>query len=352
MVAKKWVAFLTVLIIIVIAVVSVFVVNFLNQPKEEAIAPADSPKLPDRGFFMGILPVPGDGQSFEEAYSQAAQYSEFSPVWGRPTPFYKLANDLSGSWGQTFVKNNIRGNGLFPLVHISFIGPNLTLMVPPGLEDATLSDSAWREAFKQAVFDVIRACKPLYLSVGNEVNKWYEKYGADADNPNGFQHFVSLYEEIYDGVKKLTPQTKVFCTFAREIVSENREADLNVLSMFDAGRMDLLVFTSYPYAVQGINRPSDIPDNYYSDALRYLPVKPLGFSELGWPSLEVFGGEQAQADFITQASSRLTRKQGTNLHLFGWAWLHDLDENDHVGLIKRDGAEKIAYEVWKNLSRP
>ncbi|MGB9684627.1 MAG: hypothetical protein ACPL1Z_06835 [Candidatus Bathyarchaeales archaeon] len=300
---------------------------------------------------MGILPVPDDGQSFEEAYSQAAQFSEFSPVWGRPTPFYNLSDDLSGSWGQTFVESNIRGNGMFPLVHISFIGPNVTLVAPPGLEDATLSDSAWREAYKKAVFDVVRTCKPLYLSVGNEVNKWYEKYGADANDPNGFQHFVSLYEEIYDGVKELSPQTKVFCTFAREIVSENREANLNVLSMFNPEKMDFLVFTSYPYAVREINRPSDIPDNYYSEALSYLPDKPVGFSELGWPSMEAFGGEQAQADFITQVAGRLTREQGMNLHLFGWAWLHDLDENDYIGLIKRDGTEKLAYEAWKNLSR-
>ncbi|MGB9854784.1 MAG: hypothetical protein ACPLRY_08310, partial [Candidatus Bathyarchaeales archaeon] len=147
------------------------------------------------------------------------------------------------------------------------------------------------------------------------------------------------------------PQTKVFCTFAREIVSENREANLNVLSMFNPEKMDLLVFTSYPYAVQRINKPSDIPDNYYSEALSYLPDKPLGFSELGWPSTEVFGGEKAQADFITQVAGRLTREQGINLHLFGWAWLHDLDKNDQIGLIKRDGTEKLAYEVWKNLSK-
>jgi hypothetical protein len=81
--------------------------------------------------------------------------------------------------------------------------------------------------------------------------------------------------------------------------------------------MDLLVFTSYPYCVQWINRPSDIPDDYYSKALSYLPDKPLGFSELGCPSMDVFGGEQAQADFITQVVGRLTRGQEINLHLFG-----------------------------------
>jgi hypothetical protein len=354
MATKKLMGFLFILIVIGIIIVSIFMSGRLNQSKEEetVITPADSLEVPDRGFFMGVLPVPGDGQSFEEAYSQAAQHSEFSPVWGRPTPFYNLAEDLSGGWGQTFVERNIRGNGMFPLIHVSFIGQNVTLVTPAGMENATLNDETWREAYKQAVLEVVKSSKPLYLSIGNEVNRWYEKYGTEEDDPNGFQHYVSLYEETYDAVKKLSPETKVFCTFAREITSENREADLEVLSMFNPEKMDLLIFTSYPYAVQGINKPSDIPNNYYSKALSYLSGKPLGFSELGWPSMDVFGGEQAQADFITQAAGRLTREQGVNLHLFGWAWLHDLDENDFIGLIKRDGTEKLAYEAWKNLSGP
>lgn len=70
-----------------------------TSPVEQTITPLDSPKLPERGFFMGVLPTPAEGQTFEEAYSQAAEYVEFSPVWGRPTPFYSLADDLSGKWG-------------------------------------------------------------------------------------------------------------------------------------------------------------------------------------------------------------------------------------------------------------
>jgi hypothetical protein len=341
---------LVLLFLIIVTLTIIFIFSRLKMPEVELIKPADSPENPNRGFFMGILPVPGDGQSFEEAYFQAARYCEFTPVWGRPSPFYSLAGDLSGSWGQVFLERNIRGNGMFPLIHVSFIGPNLTLVTPPNMENATLSSSAWREAYKQAVIDVVKSSRPLYLSIGNEVNRWYEKYGREENNPNGFQNFVSLYEEIYDAVKKLSPETKVFCTFAREIVSENREADLTFLSMFNPEKMDILVFTSYPYAVQGIKRPSDIPDDYYSRALSYLPGKPFGFSELGWPSIDFFGGEQAQADFIMQMAGRLTREQGIDLHLFGWAWLHDLNENDHIGLIKREGTEKLAYEAWKTLS--
>lgn len=321
------------------------------------ITPKDSPSLPTRGFFMGILPTPGRGQTIEDAYSQAAEHAEFAPVWAYgigASGFWNYGNKLIGWQGKTLLKKLIRGNGMFPIIHFSFMdkGENgeLILQAPKWMEDATLSSSNWRNLYKTSVLEVVIISKPLYLSTGNEVNRWYEQYGVDDSNPNGFQHFVSLHEELYDLIKKISPETKVFCTFAREIVSENREADLEVLRLFNPNKIDLLVFTSYPYAVQGINNLSDIPDDYYSKAADYMPGKPFGFSEIAWPSLEAFGGEQAQADFIIQATGRLTKDNGINLHLFGWPWLHDLDENDTIGLIKIDGTEKLAYTTWKNIS--
>jgi hypothetical protein len=306
--------------------------------------------MPARGFYMGILPMPGDGQDFKDAYIQAAQYAEFVPVWGRPTPYYGLAQELSGSWGKTFVTQFIRGNGMFPLVHVSFMGDGLTLAVPPGMTNASLSSKEWRASYKQAVIDIVRASKPLYISAGNEVNRWYEKYGIDESNPNGFQHYVSLYEEIYDEVKLLSPHTMIFCTFSREIVSEYSEADLDVLDMFHPEKLDILVMTSYPHSVQGINKPADIPDSYYSDVTAMMPGKPFGFSELSWPSIEAFGGEQGQSEFLVQAAGRLTTEQGIKLHLLGWAWLHDLENGQGIGLIERDGSEKLVYSTWKTIS--
>ncbi len=94
---KITITFFSILIITVIIVL--ILTSNLQNNEQETIYSADSPQIPRRGFYMGVLPVPRDGQSFEEAYSQAAEYSEFSPVWGRPTPFYDLAEDLSGNWG-------------------------------------------------------------------------------------------------------------------------------------------------------------------------------------------------------------------------------------------------------------
>jgi hypothetical protein len=342
-------------IISAIAVIVVLVVLSLTLlalvPKEAStVVPLDDPTLPSRGFFMGVLPTPHEGQSFEEAYEQASDDVEFAPVWGKPSPFYDMADDLGGSWGDTFVGDYIRGTGMFPLIHFSFFSTGMSLAKPTGMDGATLSDPAWREAYTQAVVDTVREVRPLYLSIGNEVNRWYEEYGAEADDPNGFQHFVSLYEETYDAVKEVSNETMVFCVFSREIVSEYREADLDVLDMFDQAKMDLLAFTSYPFAVQGVNLPADLEDDYYSRALSHMPGKMVGFSELGWPSIEAFGGEQGQADFLSDMVGRLTVDAGMDLHMLAWAWLHDIDADDETGLLECDGTAKLAYQVWIDIS--
>lgn len=331
------------------------------------VNPLDTPQPPARGFYMGLLPIPADGQSLEDSYLQASSHAEWAPVWSSgigAAGFWDYAEKLSGGTGASVLSDFIRGNGMFPLVHFSFIDKDtqtgdLILKAPDTMPQATLSDTAWRNAYTKAVLDVVKTVKPRYVSVGNEVNRWYEQHGA-GDSADGFQHFVSLYESIYDAVKLLAPDTLVFCTFAREVVDELRQADTGVLGMFDSEKMDILVLTSYPYSVrkdaggemleEPHNQPSDIPDTYYAEVLQYMPGKPLGFSEIAWPATEFYGGEEGQAGFITEVSGRLTIDQGISLHLLGWPWLHDLSGGDETGLIRRDGTEKKAYGVWKELS--
>ena len=307
---------------------------------------------------MSVLPSVGEGQDIEDAYRQAALHSELVPVWSSGTGasgFWEYADKLNGWWGDTFVDGLIRENDMIPIIHFSFIDKDpssgqLILKTPGSISDASLNDSDWRALYIQSVIDVVHAVRPLYLSTGNEVNRWYEAYGAEEGDANGFQHFVSLHEEIYNAVKAISPNTYVFCVFSREIVAENREADLTVLNMFNAETLDILVFTTYPIAVAGINHPSDIPPDYYVKAAQYLPDTLFGFSEIGWPTRTEFGGEQAQHDFLLNLSSTLTIDQGIHLHIFGYCWLHDLGEDDTTGLVQHNGTEKQGYYAWKTIS--
>jgi len=328
-----------------------------DENGETPMTPIDSPVLPERGYFKGFASVlPHDGD-FGAAYEKAASFSEFACIWGTGAPgaVWNLGDELAGPWGEEFVEGYVRGNNMFPIVQMSFIDRDTTgliLQLPEGMDSATLSDTAWRAAYRQAALDAVEASKPMYMSPANEVNRWYEQYGAEQADPNGFQHFVSLYEEIYDAVKELSPETIVFPVFSREIVDENREADLEVLELFNPEKLDILVFTTYAFAVAGISTVPDVPDDYYSRALAFLgaPDKPFGFTETAWSTLEFFGGELGQADFLSDLATRLTLDRGVNLHLLGWFVLYDLDSDPHqVALIDREGREKPAWEVWKEL---
>jgi hypothetical protein len=260
-----------------------------------------------------------------------------------------MAGELDGAWGEGFVETLTRGNNMMPLLHFSFIDKGITLKIPLHISyPMTLNHPEWRRMYKRAIIESVEVAKPKYVSIGNEVNRWYEKFGYEGDN--GFKHWVTLYEEVYDEIKELSSETKVFCTFSREIVSENREADLSFLNYFDPDKLDILVFTTYPHSVQGINKPTDIPENYYSIITESIPGVPLGFSEAAWPSTEVFGGETGQALFLEQITGKYTIDKGIELEFLMWPWLHDLTETDDTGLIRRDGTPKEAYESWVEIS--
>ncbi|MFW3146831.1 MAG: tandem-95 repeat protein [Thermoplasmatota archaeon] len=342
-------------LLVILAVVVSSTVQMEGGPSAAGpleLLPADSPDLPPWGYYKGMLPNPLPGDDLYLLYSNVSGFNQFVPVWGRPSPFYNLSADLSGDWGRIFVEDLIRGNDMFPLVHLNFFGQGLKLIQHPSLATSDLSSDQWRSRYIQAAKDAVNASRPLYLSLGNEVNRWFEKYGLNQTSGNGFQYFISLYNEAYDAVKEISPQTKVFCTFSREIVSENREANLSVLDLFDPDRMDVLVFTSYPFAVAGINRVGDMDDDYYSKAYKHFERKPFGLSEVAWSSNSSFGGEEGQAAFISDLFTRLTVDRRIDVEFLGWSWLHDLAPEDETGLIDRNNDQRKGFEAWKNNREP
>ncbi len=358
--------FKLIIVVVLVLIIGVIGVNILSKTPEEnpetieeipetpetpeaepdettTITPADTITKPERGYLLGTLPIPYDGQDFSQAYQLASETCELVPVWGRPSPYWEKASDLEDQWGQLFVEEYTRGNGMAPLLHFSFIGDNWTVASPEGTS-YTLSSSEWRTEYKQAVIDSVKACRPVYLSVGNEVNRWYEVHGLEGDN--GFRQWISLYEEIYDEVKTASPETKVFCTFSREIVNENRESDLTIIELFNLEKIDILALTSYPYCLPRVNQPKDIHLDYYTSVTEYLPDKPLGFTEIAGTSMEPFGGEQGQADFINMLNE-LT--EDVEVEFIMWPWLSDLSDLDETGLISREGIMKKGYYAWVGL---
>lgn len=321
-----------------------------DQELFDTITPIDDPELPPWGFYKGLLPNPESGGDIAKTYENVSSFTQMVPVWGRPSTFYNFSTDLSGGWGDIFVDQLIRDNGMFPLVHMSFHGPGMTIISPSHLPSATLNDPDWRALYIQSAKDIVNASRPKYFSLGNEVNRWFETHGMNALDHDGFQHYISLYNETYDAVKALSPETKVFCTFSREMVEDNKEADLSILEHFDPDRMDVLVFTSYPFAVGGINRVADMGNDYYRKAFLHFEDKPFGLSEVTWTSDPAFGGEEEQSLFVSELFSNLT--DDMEVEFLSWNWLHDLAPADKTGLKGLVGNERLAYSTWIDNSEP
>jgi len=58
----------------------------------------------------------------------------------------------------------------------------------------SLSNPEWRQRYKDEALMSVRASRPWLPSVGNKVNRLYEAHGLN--HSNGFEHFVSLFEEM------------------------------------------------------------------------------------------------------------------------------------------------------------
>jgi hypothetical protein len=87
------------------------------------ISPADFADDPARDYFKGFASVlPPDGD-FANAYLLASQNCEFVSIWGTGAvgAVWKLGDELSGAWGAEYLEGYVRGNGMFPIIQMSFI---------------------------------------------------------------------------------------------------------------------------------------------------------------------------------------------------------------------------------------
>ena len=226
-----------------------------------------------------------------------------------------------------------------------------------GLEvTVDFSDQAQRDAFVQKLLAFVTEYRPAYLGIGNEVNRVWEQ------DPDGYAAWIDALPEIVHAVHEASPATRVFATFQYEflrgidqITGEQRVEDWSPLEAA-APYLDLVAFTSYPYF--GFESPDDIPDDYYA-AIADHTDRPVGFTELGWPSapilplvgtsLEGLGGTPSeQADFIRRLGRLLASVEPAFVM---WVWAYDTPAVgptfESLGLSTADGGEKPALAAWK-----
>lgn len=201
------------------------------------------------------------------------------------------------------------------------------------------------QIYYDSAVDYCEKYQPSYFGMGVEINVFAEK------NPQAFEEFVPFYNEVYEGIKGVSPQTKVFTVFQLEKIKgltmweiEKSEPHWDIIGRF---KSDLVAFTTYPGLFY--RDVSDIPDDHYTE-IRTHTSKPIAFTEIGWHSDPSPAGwessQEEQAAFINKFFD-LTNE--LELEVAVWSFMYDMEifePFNSMGLIDRDGNEKAGWEDW------
>lgn len=207
----------------------------------------------------------------------------------------------------------VRVYGLRPFVTLNFVtlrqgahGLEYVIDAPPGLT-RSLSDSIFRDLWRNEAKGIAVEFTPEYLSLGNEVNDYFFRHQDEVEN------YLSLLSEAYAEIKSVSPETDVLVVFSYNHLLEGNQWQLlqrcNEL-------VDLIGLTTYPY--RQFPSPADIPDDYYARLVQYV-TKPLAFTEIGWSSAGT-DGEKTQADFLVRF---LELTKGLDLAMVNWLFRHE-----------------------------
>jgi hypothetical protein len=309
--------------------------------------------ISERSFYIGIVPtprtVPTSGfDDLTNAYKEAGEISEVTMVWVSPQGIGQYDMLM-----QNKVITALRVYGLKPVVTLNFAtvkqvpGEGLKYVVdaPEGV-NADLSDPTFRKLWVEEAKKIAQEFKPEYFSLGNEINDYFYIHPEDLDA------YISLYDEAYSEIKKVSPNTKVFAVFSYDHMIDNAQYDM--ITRFDP-RSNLIGLTTYPWAQ--FDAPGDIPADYYSRLNRYTN-KPIAFTEIGWISSAGKGSsEKEQADFLVRF---LELTKSNNVEMVNWLFLHETTfsgelasavkpETGTISLKNADGSKKEIYDMWLDL---
>jgi hypothetical protein len=204
---------------------------------------------------------------------------------------------------------------------------------------------------KRVVRSVLGEFELDYFAFGVEVNRLIPEISQEA-----FLDFVNVYIQIYDLVKEVSPQTKVFTIYQMEYLKgaaylSGREFDpqWETLDHF-AGKLDLLGLTVYPFLEY--TSVEDIPSDYYDEIPQRTDL-PIAITEMAWLSEDVLiveGSEEEQVEYFLQL---LEGTQDWNLEMMLYSFLYEprgADLFESASLKTNQGEPKEIYYYWLSLA--
>jgi hypothetical protein len=217
------------------------------------------------------------------------------------------------------------------------------------------SNADARVAFRDAVRSYASTHRPALLFLGNESDFYVEQDPAD------YQRWVAAYNDAYDAIKAVSPQTRVGPVFNVEHMmglgtfSGWTTPQHEAYTLHDASRIDVVGLTLYPYL--GRASPSDVPATYLDPVFSLIGSKPVAITETGWPAhssgtaVAWQTGETQQVAFLNRLGEMLANR---SVLLVNWLFLNPMSGGDQdvlatfgaVSLRNSVGARMPIYDAF------
>lgn len=212
--------------------------------------------------------------------------------------------------------------------------------------------------YQQMLVDFAETYQPPYIFIGNESDEYF------IGHPEDYARWIAFYNQAYDAIKAVSPDTKVGPIFQYERmagigqINNWTEPHWGALDSHDLNRVDVVGLTFYP--MFSAATPQEIPDDYLAPIQALIGEIPIAITETGWPA-EYFGdrelpwvaSDDMQVAYI-QALGRVLA--GANVEIVNWAFLYPLGDSGDgnivwelfgpLALYDREGNPRPALQAW------
>jgi hypothetical protein len=230
-------------------------------------------------------------------------------------------------------------------------------LLPPELEGMNFADAVVRDPIQRMALQVATQLRPTFLSIGVEINGYYES------NPDDFLNYVDLHKKTYDAVKAEAPEVRFFAAFNLEALQgffgdldefSNHGPQWFLIDMFEP-KLDAVAFSTLPFGF--FIRAVQIPDDYLS-RIELHTSRDILFTEIGWPggSAEFIFTTQSQVEYLARMVQLIDAMP--QVRLVTWTTLFDVDRDTptlvsesfkSLGLIDDRDNPKPALELWREV---
>jgi predicted GH43/DUF377 family glycosyl hydrolase len=259
-------------------------------------------------------------------------YVAINPI----SPFSSNRNAIADYWAET---NNME--------------------LPSEWECKSFDDPDVINAYTNHVLFMIGYFNPDYLAYGIEVNMLAKS------NPDAYEKFIVLIENVYTSVKKVHPDLPLFLSIEIETFVSDKDDQIKAIKKL-LPFTDYIALSTYPYMLTP--NPDDMPIDWFTQLIDMAPEKPFAIAETAFIAEElVFSVEdkiRGSNDWQAKYMEFLLRQANKhNAEFIVWFIPRDYDKAwekmkkmgaskvlgawKDAGLLDETGKERGAFKIWK-----